>query len=282
MPAGIYHFTAGQGNCLIVSPNYEIPSIIQVYNRTNVSIIPATCNQTNGKISVTGNGGNATFTFKWFDEGNNEVGNSEVLQNLSPGKYRLDAFSSRGCTNTVGVFDVPESPLPSIDYSALQKYISCDGKTASTTGIAVIGSTAPYAYVWLDENDNVVSSQLNINAVPLGKYTLKITDKNGCVVDGQTIDFSTLQNTALIIPNSITPNGDGINDVWQINGAQNYNTADFSIYSRDGNRIYYSRGYAKPFDGIYKGKVLPIGVYYYVIDLKTDCGTISGSLTILR
>ncbi len=192
------------------------------------------------------------------------------------------AYNANSCSNKVGEFEVPEAVLPVIDYTAMKQFLSCDGKLVSTSGLTINGTTGPYSYKWIDEKNNVVSDLLNIKGVTAGIYQLQVKDKYGCIVDGQVIDFTEIKNTALSFANSITPNGDGINDFWEINGYQNYPDADFSIYARDGNRVFYSRGYALPFNGIYNGKVLPIGVYYYVIDLKTDCGKLSGSLTILR
>jgi gliding motility-associated-like protein len=281
VPYGRYYFIAGSGTCALRSTTYLINNNAAYYELKEAKVEPVTCGQANGKITITGYQTNSTFTFKWFDENNNEIGYTETLSNLSVGKYKLVAYSSFSCSSEVGVFNVDAAPLPTVDYSTMLMYISCDGKSISTTGVAVSG-TGPFTYKWLDENNNLVSNHLNLAGVPVGKYKLAVIDNYSCMVEGELVDFTTLKNTALIVPNSITPNGDGINDEWQINDAQNYRTADFSIYSRNGNRVFYSRGYTQPFNGIYNGKILPTGVYYYVIDLKTDCGKISGSLTILR
>lgn len=84
------------------------------------------------------------------------------------------------------------------------------------------------------------------------------------------------------IPNTISPNGDGINDIWDISGLENYPDATILIFSPYGQKVYESKGYAKPFDGTYNGSRLAVGVYYYIINLNTGCGVISGSLTIIR
>jgi gliding motility-associated-like protein len=111
---------------------------------------------------------------------------------------------------------------------------------------------------------------------------LLIKDKYGCEVSSETIDFTKLENKVLQVPNSITPNGDGTNDTWKIIGAQNYPEAEFYVFNRNGDKVFYSKGYPKDFDGTTNGKMLSVGVYYYLIDLKTDCGRLSGSLTILK
>jgi gliding motility-associated-like protein len=279
---GKYYFTVGSGDCLVKSETYVVAGQSATYELRTEKVTNTSCGRANGSITVTGYSANVTFTFKWFDLENNQVGTTETVNNLGVGKYRLVAYTPEGCNNEVGTFDVYEDPLPTIDLSAMQQYLSCDGKTITTTGIAVTGFTDPYRYLWKDKDGNIVSNSLNLNGVSPGIYSLQIADRHDCLVDGPFIDFTNLKSTVLTFANTFSPNGDGINDLWVINGVQNYFNADFSIYSRNGTRIFYSRGYATPFDGIYKGKPIPVGVYYYIIDLKTDCAILTGTLTILR
>jgi gliding motility-associated-like protein len=280
--AGDYYFKTGTGQCTVTSKVYNIPDIVVAYKIKQIRIVDATCGNNNGSIIISSYETEKPTKFTWYDAQNNEYATTENLTGLAPGKYKLVAGGINGCSNTVGEYLIGESALPVIDYSALQKYISCDGKTITVQGVNVSGSTAPYTYTWVDDTGTQVSSQLNFINIQLGKYRLIVSDKNGCIVEGEELDFTELKSMFLNVPNSITPNGDGINDVWEIKGAQNYPDGDFSIFNRTGNRVFYSRGYSKTFNGMYNGKLMPTGVYYYVIDLKTDCGKMSGSLTILR
>lgn len=84
------------------------------------------------------------------------------------------------------------------------------------------------------------------------------------------------------IANAFTPNGDSINDYWQIAGIENYPDALVQIFNRYGQKLFESKGYSIPFDGTYKGQKLASGVYYYIINLNNKCNILSGSLTILR
>ena len=74
--------------------------------------------------------------------------------------------------------------------------------------------------------------------------------------------------TDLTIPNTITPNGDGINDTWDIGNIANYQNATVDIFDRYGQNVFHSLGYPKPWDGTFNGKRLPAGAYYYIIDLN--------------
>jgi len=84
------------------------------------------------------------------------------------------------------------------------------------------------------------------------------------------------------IPNTFSPNGDGINDSWQIQELSKYTGISVTIFNRNGQKIFSSTGYDKPFDGRWQGTDLPIGTYYYVIDLKGSCSSLKGGVTIIR
>jgi len=85
------------------------------------------------------------------------------------------------------------------------------------------------------------------------------------------------------LPNTITPDGDGVNDVWNIPEIENYPDVSVLIYNRWGNEVFSSRGYNEPWDGTQNGKELPTGSYFYIIDYG-DVGeeTLSGSVNIIR
>jgi gliding motility-associated-like protein len=69
-------------------------------------------------------------------------------------------------------------------------------------------------------------------------------------------------------PNTFTPNGDGINDTWEIVGIRDYPGAEVLIYDRWGQRVFRSNGYREPWDGTNSGRALPVGTYYYHIQLN--------------
>jgi gliding motility-associated-like protein len=70
----------------------------------------------------------------------------------------------------------------------------------------------------------------------------------------------------LRIPNSFSPNGDGINDRWIIKLLESKNST-IEIFNRFGQNIFVSKGYFMGWDGRFRGRELPIGVYYYLINI---------------
>ena len=118
-------------------------------------------------------------------------------------------------------------------------------------------------------------------ASPIADITYTLTVTNGCNVS-VTDQVLVKVYEELNIPNTFTPNGDGVNDVWSIVGLISYPKARILVFNRFGSTVYSSFGYDVPWDGKFKGEYLPQSVYYYVIDLNNGDRVISGNIAIFR
>jgi len=110
-------------------------------------------------------------------------------------------------------------------------------------------------------------------------YTLTVTDSRGCVSQDTTL---IKVSPPINIDNTFTPNGDGVNDYWDITGLIAYVNASVDIFDRYGQKVFHSLGYPKPWDGTINGKQLPVGVYYYVINTNFNGQVLAGYVTIIR
>jgi gliding motility-associated-like protein len=87
----------------------------------------------------------------------------------------------------------------------------------------------------------------------------------------------------IVFPDGISPNGDGKNDVWIIDNIHEYPNNIVEIYNRWGELLFRAQPYQNNWDGTYKGKPLPMGTYYYIINLNEDgAGVYTGPITIVR
>ncbi|MBK0377673.1 gliding motility-associated C-terminal domain-containing protein [Mucilaginibacter segetis] len=111
-------------------------------------------------------------------------------------------------------------------------------------------------------------------------YTLHVESDGGCGIATDSIFVRVYKK--ITVPNTFSPNGDGVNDYWNIDQLSTYPECLLTIYSRDGQEVYKSYGYAKPWTGNYQGKALPAGVYYYVIDLKNNTPKRTGWVLLVR
>lgn len=115
------------------------------------------------------------------------------------------------------------------------------------------------------------------------QYILTATGKVGGCQAKDTLTVKVLKK--IKVPNAFSPNGDGVNDRWEIENLEAYVFATVRVFNRYGQIVYESRGYGVSWDGTYKGKPIPVGVYYYIIDFKNPnyfFPQLSGSVTIIR
>ena len=97
-------------------------------------------------------------------------------------------------------------------------------------------------------------------------YFLTATTASGCE---ETDEVTVVVIEPIEIPNTITPNGDGLNDTWVILRIELFPLAKVMIYDRWGQRLLNDVGYQNDWDGVFLGKPLPPATYYYVIELNS-------------
>jgi len=120
---------------------------------------------------------------------------------------------------------------------------------------------------------------------PIGPYPISVS---GAASPNYTINYipGTLtvlpSEQSLVIPSAFTPNGDGINDTWDIKYLGYYPNCSVNVFTRWGQMVYSSLGYGVPWDGTYKGTALPTGTYYYVINFKNGFFPLAGFVAIIR
>ena len=121
---------------------------------------------------------------------------------------------------------------------------------------------------------------LNPIAAPLvdTEYTLTITSENGCEV-ADKVFITVLKYPE--IPNTFTPNGDGVNDTWEIKYLGSYPNSTIMIFNRYGKDVYKSESYTA-WDGKLNGTNLPDGMYYYIITANSGQLKYTGSVMIIR
>lgn len=143
----------------------------------------------------------------------------------------------------------------------------------------ITGNISKYTWspaTWLD-NANTRTPR----STPAGDitYKLMVSTPEGCNASGSVM---VALLTAPVIPTAFSPNGDGINDVWNIPSLQSFSNCTVQVFNRYGKIVFSSTGYPKPWDGSYNGSILPVGVYYYIINVGNGKKPYAGSITILK
>jgi len=200
--------------------------------------------------------------------------NPKASPNVST-MYYVNIIDSNGCIGFDSIL-LTVNALPSINVS--------NDTTINVGGIAQLNASGGLLYTWKPTNSLSCSACPNPIASPdmTTTYYVTLTDSNGCsVVDSVTV-FVNDAECPIFIPNTITPNGDGVNDSWVIDCIQDYPDCIIRIYNRWGNQIYNSKGYANDWSGTRKNKELPFATYFYIIDLNNGSEPYRGSITVLR
>ncbi|WP_177192213.1 MBG domain-containing protein [Chitinophaga arvensicola] len=141
-------------------------------------------------------------------------------------------------------------------------------------GAGIYQLTAPSGTGYLWSNGETTNT---INVKTSGNYTVAVTGEQGC--KSQFSWQLAIQNIS--IPNTFSPNGDGVNDYWTIPELANYPQANVAIINRDGQLVFESKNFSR-WDGKNAGKDLPAGVYFYRV-IKTPGDTpVTGWLNLLK
>ena len=219
--------------------------------------------------------GTGTINYWHYDFGGQGAQTTQNPTNLFTGEGNFIITqivqTTNGCADTITqVITIPPSPNAGFFYS------SANGQNVGAEFTFI--DTSDYAASWFWElGNNETSTDQNPTTVYFanGDYevTLYATGPLGCIDStSKTITINTVTNEInTLIPNAISPNGDGKNDVWKLPFINFVNPeADIVIVNRWGQTVFQSVGYSTPWDGTYNGELVPEGNYYYIIKLSDD------------
>ena len=258
-------------------------------------------------------------TFDWYiyvtdDFGNTTLAYSSnspdpVFQLNEPGTYSLvvKMRTPDGCKDSLALWNsiiVNPQPIAEFEADPVIAMLSENGGLVNFINYAdqsvVTGSNGSFYWDFGDGTIDSVNFSDPHTFATWGDYnvTLHVESNSGC---SSEITHTIVIESDLVFPNVITPNGDGINDVWAIENLNtNINPEDpdgyrnnrLMIYDRWGKKVYDAKNYDTyskdgtiyPGQQIFDGSGLADGVYYYSFHYKGKAKTITfnGSITIIR
>ena len=227
--------------------------------------------------------GPSGITYEWFDEFGNSVSSIDTLTKcldtakVCPFVFVVsDAFCSDSDTAIVTVADLPHVDAGADQIGLFGSIITLGGNPTATNATSYDWS--PTTNI-LQGEETYANPQLEL--VLEEDLVVVVVDTNGCV-NSDTVHVKPLPDISF--PNGFTPNDDGVNDYWQIDFIKEFDQSVVEIYNRWGELLFRSIGYNEPWDGIYKGKKLPVGTYYYIIELNDPNfpNGFTGPVTIMR
>ncbi len=218
------------------------------------------------------------------------------------GMYYLEVTDTFGCTSsdTVNVSRLTYAPVAVDDYdttsyktevkiAVLDNDIDPDNNIDSLSLKVIQSPFNGTAYV--DYDDFTIHYTPNSGFSGNDKFEYQICDLTNNCDNADVYVFVT--EYEFLIPNAFSPNGDGINDYFEIIGIEKYENNSISIFNRWGNEVYKAANYGistnpKFWDGksntgfIFGNEELPTGTYYYVLNLGNGAKPIAGSIYLDR
>ena len=199
---------------------------------------------------------------------------------LSPSDFILQA-TDQNCISTDTV-TILTNPLPVVDAGLdiseiYGQSVILGGSPTGPAGATVTWSP-PVNFYSLDDTTLFNPS---IEIISQQEYLVVVTDLNGCVSSDLVL---VVPIPEIYYPSGFSPNGDGVNEEWQIDRIDEYPNCVVEIYNRWGEQLFRSIGYTDKWDGRYKNKDLPVGTYYYIIELNDPKfpTPYTGPVTIMR
>ncbi len=181
----------------------------------------------------------------------------------------------------IGKIGLVVSPLVASE-SCLSKN---DGKIKLTIN-TLPNNAGTVLYKWTPQSicPNDDCSSLDSLAPGIYSVYIKVLDMNNSniVLDSVVQTFTIVANTEpcqITVYTAFSPNGDGLNDNWQITDIENFPNNKVNIYNRWGNTITRIVNYDNVnnvWNGTFNGTVLPSGTYFYVIELNDGKGIKKG------
>ena len=260
-----YSVSVTDSHGCIIKDSIFVPATVSVF--ANAGRDTMFCQS--GAYILNGSGSSINVTnYNWYQiqtPTNILVGNSassSVNPAIDTTHYYLQVDNGFGCSNFDSV-DVIVNPLPDADAGSnitiLNGYgVTIGGNPTSTTG-------AIYTWTPLVEIDNNTSANPTVNPSSTTVYTVIVSTALGCSVSDSVV-VTVVPN--IVHGNGITPNGDGANDEWIIDNIELFPNCVVEVYNRWGELLFQSVGYKEHWKGVFKGQSLPVGTYYYIINLN--------------
>jgi len=230
-----------------------------------------------GTITITASGGTGVLTYT-LNPGAIQTNSTGAFTGLSSGTFTVDVDDANGCGPvTSGSIVVVEPDSLYIDSISVTNTFT--GQSIGEIKVYALGGTGSLEFSI--DNGDTYQSDSTFTGLSAGIYVIVVKDANGCTktIQKEVEELSPIPE----IYDAFTPNGDGVNDYWNIYYLDLlYPNCIVKVYSTWGTLVFSSNGYPEPWDGTRNGTKLPAGTYIYVIDLGDGSDPMTGTVNIIK
>lgn len=212
---------------------------------------------------------------------------SPIAQPDTTAQYRVIGYDNSGCFNDTGYVTVNITPLPYVDAGE-------DKAIASGTSIDLVPKMSDDVVEanWYPTSGIFRNSDFGITVKPeqTTEYTLEAKNAGGCRAKDKVQVTVLCNGSNVFIPNTFSPNGDGSNEVFYIQGKGTFKIKSFRIFSRWGQEVFYKADFnandpSSGWDGTFKGAKEQSDAYVYLVEVvctNNTVFTLKGNVALVR
>ncbi len=253
------------------------PEVKSVFSTPAIGCVPYTAEFINNSL-----GG---LRFEWdFGDGSSSDEITPTHLYANPGTYTviLKAFDSTSCNfedKSSFTINVSANPTAAFIYTPLQP----EENTATSFVNQSLGATS---YLWsFGDGDSSTMTNPSHYFPATGTYNVCLQAENdaGCI-DTTCVDIKSMIKPLLDVPTGFTPGVAGSNSLIKVEGF-GIKQMTWSIYNRWGQKVFETNSRKMGWDGRFKGKLQPMDVYTYTLDVTFSDGAKvkkSGDITLIR
>jgi gliding motility-associated-like protein len=272
LKAGTYTVTVTDSNGCTVSADAVITQPVEdisvLITKTDVKCAGGA----SGTASARAAGGTPPYTYAWNTDPAQSTADASGLE---AGSYTVMVTDAFGCASSASV-DITEPQGMGIESTVTPA--TCPDSNDGSIALAITGGTAPYTCIWKDG-----STVQNRTGLLPKSYSVVVTDNDACAKSLDVVVEFIGSFGCVEIPQVITPDGNGHNDEWRIRNIDLYPKAEISVYNRWGKLVFRTRNLsADPWNGRYKGELVPTDSYHYILYLNDGSEPKSGVISVIR
>ncbi len=250
-----FHYINSCGNAVSTIIEFELLDYIPLTLESSDDI--NLCPNQATTLSATSLGGVEPISILW-----STGDTTESIEVNTAGIYVAQAFDfCQSSTQTEIVVGMPEElELEPLD-------AMCIGEQFSIT---IHGGTEPF-FIDFDEDLLELNDEGLYTSIYAGESSISVVDQCDIYVELEIV----IEDCSMIIPNVFTPNQDGMNDYFRIEGIESYPNSSLIVYNRWGNLVFQSDNYQNNWDGYLASQ----GTYFYVLE-RSDGESFKGELSL--
>jgi gliding motility-associated-like protein len=238
-----------------------IVNVVPIANATITHINPVCSNISPFNLSAAQTGG------IWSGNGISSSTNGIFDPSLAGSGNTIITYTIAGACGNMDTVQIAVLPSPIVSADTINP--GCPDFNNGSIIMQTSGGTQPYTFSW----SNGVSGNSAVDLTN-GIYIVTVSDVNNCK-EIRTVQFDIplidCVSPVIYVPNIFSPNGDGQNDNLYVRG-QGIKTLNFVIFDRWGEKIFETTDQSIFWDGKFKGKDMPVGVYAYLLKATMNDG----------